>query len=84
MKLNDYRNKIDQIDEQMKQLFIERMMIVKKISVLKKEENIPILDQKREEEMFAKHKINFPDLTIWPYYESFLKNIIRLSKEVQK
>ena len=49
MELNELRNQIDQIDKEMAVLFEKRMKIVKQIGEYKKENNLPILDKKREE-----------------------------------
>lgn len=48
MDLNDYREKIDSIDEQLVKLFSERMEIAGQIAQYKKENNKPILDVERE------------------------------------
>lgn len=82
--LDDLRKEIDEIDEQMKTLFIQRMKVVTEVGLYKKAHQIPILNQNREDEMLKKHYENFSQLELWPYYEAFLKNVIRLSKEAQK
>ena len=53
MNLSDYRVKIDEIDRQMVQLFIERMEISAKISAYKQQNNLPVFDPKREQEKKA-------------------------------
>ena len=53
MDKQDYRNQIDRIDEQIVKLFTERMGIAAKIGDIKKENNLPILDAKREREKLA-------------------------------
>ena len=54
MELNELRNQIDQIDKEMAVLFEKRMKIVKQIGEYKKENNLPILDKKREEEVIER------------------------------
>lgn len=50
MDKNDYRAQIDKIDEKLVALFIERMSVSKEIAEYKKQNNLPILDMKRERE----------------------------------
>lgn len=51
MNLEELREKINSIDEQMVKLFIERMQAAAKIAGNKAEHKLPILDQKRESEV---------------------------------
>ena len=83
MMLKQYRDQLDQIDDKMKELFIKRMEIVKKIGSLKKENKLPVFDAARESEMLEKHRASFSDLVLWNYYERFLKNMIEIAKEMQ-
>ena len=50
MELNDLRKEIDQIDDQLVQLFAARMDVAAKIADYKKEHNLPILAPVRERE----------------------------------
>jgi len=50
MNLQDYRNKIDTIDKEIVQLLADRMEVSKKIGAFKKENSLPVLDEKREAE----------------------------------
>ena len=50
MDLMEYRKQIDNIDERFVKLFCERMDIAAKIADYKKENNLPILDTRRERE----------------------------------
>jgi chorismate mutase len=47
------RNQIDKIDKQLIDLIALRFKVVKEISEVKKELNLPTLDQKRFDEMLA-------------------------------
>ena len=49
MKLEDYREKIDTVDEKLIALFAERMALSRAIAEYKKENGIPVLDASREE-----------------------------------
>ena len=49
MKLEDYREKIDAVDEKLIALFAERMELSCAIAEYKKENGLPVLDASREE-----------------------------------
>lgn len=53
MDLNEIRTKIDGIDEQMVKLFSERMNLAAEVAKYKKENNLPILNRKREREIIS-------------------------------
>ena len=53
MDLSDYRQKLDQIDDQILSLFTERMDIAAEIAAWKRENSLPVLDVKREKEKLA-------------------------------
>ena len=48
MDLQNYREQIDAIDDQLLQLFKERMSLARQIALYKKAHNLPILDAARE------------------------------------
>ena len=50
MNLDDLRNKIDIIDEELLRLFAERMDIVSEVAAYKQANSLPVLDQGREAE----------------------------------
>jgi monofunctional chorismate mutase len=83
MNLDELRIEIDQIDFAMQELFKKRMALSKAIGQYKKEHHLPVLDSKRELEILNKRRASFDDEALWPYYESFMKEIMRLSKEIQ-
>ena len=49
MDLMECRKMINEIDDQMKELFLKRMEVVSNVALYKKENNMPIFDSKREE-----------------------------------
>ena len=51
--LDEERKLINSIDDEMLMLFIKRMEVAKRIGQYKFENNLPILDKKREEEIIA-------------------------------
>ncbi|MCI5938740.1 MAG: chorismate mutase [Bacilli bacterium] len=82
-ELLKYRQEIDLIDIELKQLFLKRMSIIKKITDYKRENNISITDITRETEMFHTLLMDIND-NDKKYYKEFLSNIIKISKEYQK
>ena len=53
MDLQNYREQIDNIDNELLRLFIERMNVARQIALYKKEHNLPALDAVRESEKLA-------------------------------
>ena len=82
-ELLKYRQEIDLIDIELKQLFLKRMSIIKKITDYKRENNIAITDITRKTEMFHTLLMDIND-NDKKYYKEFLSNIIKISKEYQK
>ena len=80
--LNEARIKLNDIDDKMKSLFIERMNIVKEIALYKKENNLPIFDAKREEEM--KERLSKDTGELKEYYLELLNTILKESKKYQE
>lgn len=60
MELTDYRRQLDDIDERLLNLFVERMNIASEIALLKKEQNLPVLDIRREREKLQQIEENTP------------------------
>lgn len=83
MKLDELRLKINEIDEQMLKLFEERMHVAKGIGEYKKEHQLPILDQSRENALLEMMKNKVSDKELVSYYEDFLKYLMSLSKAYQ-
>lgn len=81
--LNDLRIEIDKIDDEMAAIFEKRMNVVKNISIIKQENNLPVLDSSRENEIFIKN-ISKVKEELQPYYQSFLKEILETSKSYQR
>ena len=82
-ELDKSRKKIEEIDKKMATLFEERMAEAKKIALYKKENNLPIENKSREDELIKKNS-SYVDSELKDYYISFLKNEIELSKSYQK
>ena len=53
--IDDYRNRIDEIDREITKLFEERMDTVIKIGEYKRVNNLPIFNRDREDEVIEKN-----------------------------
>lgn len=83
-KLEIYRDLIDSIDNQIIELYVKRMEIVKEITKLKIENGLPVLDQNREKIMLEKNLEKIKDHKFKKYYKSVLEGFLKASKEMQK
>ena len=82
--LLSYRNQIDEIDTQIRQLFIKRMNLVKEIAEYKMAHDIAVYDSTRELEVIAKNIESLEEKTYQPYYQSVIEEMMKVSKEYQK
>lgn len=82
MDLNDFRNRINEIDNQMIELFVERMQTAAKIAETKAEQNLPILDSSREKAVlqYVKEKAG---KEFAGYAEMLYQTMFRVSKSYQ-
>ena len=81
--LKTNRSKLDIIDKNMKELFLQRMEIVKEIKEYKIKNNIEVTDNKREQEMIFNLSKDI-EIEYKDFYIDFLKSVINISKEYQK
>lgn len=81
--LLQYRNEIDEIDEQIMRLFEKRMMLVMEIAEYKKENNIPIFNKNRENEVIEKNIGRLEDENLVKYAEEMLHYLMDISKKYQ-
>ncbi|MBQ7782727.1 MAG: chorismate mutase, partial [Oscillospiraceae bacterium] len=61
MKLDELRNEINDIDAQMHQLFLKRMEICKSVAMFKKENNLPIMQEGREQQIIDRVRAASPE-----------------------
>ena len=54
MELSEIRTKIDAVDDQLLDLFLQRMELSEEVAAYKNEHNLPILNKAREREILAK------------------------------
>ena len=82
--LNELRNEIDLIDEEIIKLFEKRLDIVQGVINYKIENNIPILDSSRENLMLEKNLKKIKNEKYKKYYNDVLKGYLKASKDLQK
>ena len=80
MNLEDYRKNIDNIDQKIVSLLDERLNTCKEIGKYKKENNLPVLDSKREDEKINSIKDNAENKEL---VVEIYKKIMEESKKVQ-
>ena len=81
--LNEIRQEINKIDFSMKELFIQRMNLVKDVIKYKIDNNIDILDSSREEEVISLNSKELIDSEFYSYYIQYLKEVMNISKKYQ-
>lgn len=81
--LNQCRIEIDEIDKELVALFEKRMDIANNVAEYKKENNIPILNSKREEEVIEKNLGHLKNKEYEKITAKFFANIMQLSRSLQ-
>ena len=83
-ELENLRERIDTIDKELIALFEERMNVVNDIAEYKIKNNLPILNQNREDIVISKVKaiVNNKDYTDSAI--DFIKHIMEISKKFQQ
>ena len=82
-KLEEARKIISETDAEMAELFTRRMRAVETVFEYKKENGLPILDKKREEELIEKNLSAIEDDGLKAYYIDYLNELMTLSKNYQ-
>ncbi len=82
-ELEKARQTINEVDEKMRQLFLERMAASKTVAEYKRLHGIQVCDQQREAEVIAKNSAAFCDEEIKSYYIEFLTSNMEISKQYQ-
>ena len=83
MELKDCRNKLDVIDKQLIDLFLERMETVKTVAKYKKEHGLPILASGREKEILDRVRMLSGE-EMAPYAQTLFETLLYVSREYQK
>lgn len=83
-QLEQARQKIDQLDRELSQLYEKRMACVKQVLAYKKDNGLPILDAKREQAVLNKHLTYLNDPELAPFYASFVQAMMANSRAYQE
>ena len=82
--ISKYRKKIDKIDRKIIKLLKQRLIITNRIGMIKKKNNLPICDKKREEYISQKLENNSKKYKINKrYLEDIFKIILKNLKDNQ-
>ena len=83
-ELKDYRAQLDKIDEQIVKLFHERLQITGNIGRFKKEHDLPVLDEKREEEKLNAVAVLCEEPSEAEGVKELFKTIMKVSRDNQE
>lgn len=82
-ELEQYRQGIDAIDQDLTRLFEARIKTVLKVGEYKKEHNLPVLDASREQEVIAKNVNRLEDKQFEEELTKFFQSMMDITKETQ-
>ena len=86
LDLQDFRNKIDEIDDNIVKLLLERFTVVKDIAEYKKQHGLKILQKNREAEILQKisNKIDLTEKTENQAYKKYMLDIYETILQTSK
>lgn len=82
-RLEKARKIINEVDQEMAQLFLRRMEAAKLVAAYKQDHGMPILDARREEEVIARNSQLIEDDELRGHYTHFLRNTMAVSRAYQ-
>lgn len=82
MDINELREKIDVINNEMQRLFDERMRVSAEIARYKRENGLPVIDRERERAVIHRAVMN-SDEAIADYTRAFFTSVMNLSRSYQ-
>lgn len=82
-KLEEYRQEIDQLDEQIQRLLVQRRELTEQVGIYKREHQISIEQEEREKEIYHKIATKYPIPIAEDLFEIYRK-IIAVSKRQQE
>lgn len=83
-KLEICRDLIDSIDNSIIELYEKRMDVIKEITKYKIENELPVLDQAREDSMLKKNLKKIKNEEYKKYYKDVLDGYLKASKKMQE
>jgi monofunctional chorismate mutase len=82
--LEEARKTIDEVDQQMAELFEKRFQAVREVIAWKLANDKPIYDPAREEQIRDKNTSYIKDEELRPYYAEFFTKELELSRKYQQ
>lgn len=82
-QMDELRKQIEEIDEQMIDLFEQRMSVSAKVAEYKKEHGIPVLDKDREKILIERNTGKVKNKELKVYYKDFFEGVLDVSKSYQ-
>ena len=82
--LQEARKIINEVDEQMAQLFVRRMQAAQQVAAYKQEHGMPILDAAREEEVLRTGSERVEQDDLRGYYIDFMQDTMAISRRYQQ
>lgn len=81
--LEQYRDEIDAIDQELTRLFEARLKTVLKVGEYKKQHDLPVLDASREQKVIAKNVDRLEDKQFEEELTKFFQSMMDITKETQ-
>lgn len=81
MKINEIRAQIDEIDDQIVDLFSKRLQLCKIIGDLKRTNNLPVFNELREQEIL--NKVSKKDSDNAEYIRQLYNEIFKICRKIQ-
>lgn len=81
--LDNARKIINEVDAEMRELFVKRMQAAEMVAEYKKERGLAIFDGAREDEIIKRNSQGVDDPTVREYYVNFLRNNMAVSRAYQ-
>lgn len=81
--LQQLRQQIDAIDQQLGQLFLQRMEVVRQVASYKLEQGLPVLQPQREQQVIQKARQRAPE-EMADYMEEFFTAAMAVSRRMQQ
>lgn len=82
--LEEYRQEIDAIDQELTRLFEARLKTVLKVGEYKKQHDLPVLDASREQKVIAKNVDRLEDKQFKEELTKFFQSMMDITKETQQ
>ena len=81
--LQDLRHEINEIDNQIFSLLTQRLNVVNNISMVKKQQSLPVFDKSREDNIYNRIDSSYEGRT-GLYLKDIYKTVMNESKRIQK